>query len=135
MTLAAARSYNQLNPEAVYAITSVTPKNATEIKTPLGNFSYTHLAFKHFEIGFQRVQTQTAVFLMATPLKALCDLVYLQKRLYEKLAELEADLRLNLDELKVMLRSLSNHEIQNFSKIYHSKYIDNLVHLFLWELL
>ncbi len=135
VSLESALSYYHLIPEAVYTTTSVTLKNATDIKTPLGNFSYTHLAIKHFEIGFQRVETQTSVFLMAAPLKALCDLVYWQKKTYKKLADLEDDLRLNLDELRVLLRVMTNKEILSFSDIYNSKFIDDLLHILLWELL
>lgn len=135
VSLESALSHYHLIPEAVYTITSVTPKNATEIKTPLGNFSYTHLALKNFEIGFQRLQTQGAVFLMATPLKALCDLVCLQKRSYKKLADLAADLRLNFDELRILLQDMPNKELQSFSKIYNSTHVDDLLHILLWELL
>ncbi|MGE3954829.1 MAG: hypothetical protein AB7F31_06575 [Parachlamydiales bacterium] len=63
-------------PEAAYGITSVTLKRNREFQTPLGRFTYQHLHPSKYPVGVSLVQANRAqAFLIATPEKALADLV------------------------------------------------------------
>jgi predicted transcriptional regulator of viral defense system len=65
-------------PEFVALITSVTTGRPGEWETPLGHFVYQHLQPGMF-FGYQRIQVAPDQFAyIATPEKALLDLVYLQ---------------------------------------------------------
>ena len=65
-------------PEFVVLITSVTTGRPGEWETPLGHFVYQHLQPGMF-FGYQRIQVAPDQFAyIATPEKALLDLVYLQ---------------------------------------------------------
>ncbi|PLX47137.1 MAG: hypothetical protein C0613_15035 [Desulfobulbaceae bacterium] len=71
-----------LIPEGVFDVTSVTLKRSRMIATPLGRFSYRHLPQSAYAIGVRMVQGEGGVsFLLASPEKALCDLVMLTRRL------------------------------------------------------
>lgn len=64
-----------LIPEAVYTIQSMTFKAAKSFATPIGNFCYTHISAEAFHIGLTQIKENNVVYLMATPEKALCDLI------------------------------------------------------------
>lgn len=71
-----------LIPEGVFDVTSVTLKRSRMIATPLGRFSYRHLPQPAYGIGVRMEQGESGVsFLLASPEKALCDLVMLTRRL------------------------------------------------------
>jgi len=71
-----------LIPEGVFDVTSVTLKRSRMIATPLGRFSYRHLPHPAYGIGVRMEQGESGVsFLLASPEKALCDLVMLTRRL------------------------------------------------------
>lgn len=66
-----------LIPEAVYGITSATPKRNRDFDTRLGRFSYRHLPLEAYSFGWTReALTDGSGFLIATPEKALLDLFY-----------------------------------------------------------
>lgn len=66
-----------LIPEAVYGVTSATPKRNRDFDTHLGRFSYRHLPPAAYPFGWTReVLTDGSGFLIATPEKALLDLLY-----------------------------------------------------------
>ncbi len=75
-----ALSYHGWIPEATYTITSVSLGRGQEFDTPLGRFSYTPVPQKVFYAEVERVQKEDgAGFLLARPLKALADYVYVHK--------------------------------------------------------
>lgn len=68
-------------PEAVYTITSASMDRAREFDTPLGRFSFTRVPQKVFYAAVERIQNDRGdSFLLASPLKALADYVYVHKR-------------------------------------------------------
>lgn len=73
-----ALAYYGLIPEYVAATTSVTPARPGRWDTPLGRFVFQHLKQEHFH-GYRRVEVSArqSAF-VATPEKALLDLIYLQ---------------------------------------------------------
>lgn len=67
-------------PEAVYAITSVSLGRSREYDTPLGHFGFSRVPQKTFYAEVERVEDEGGGnFLLASPLKALADYVYVHK--------------------------------------------------------
>jgi len=80
VSLESALSYHGWIPEAVYAVTSVSLERSREFDTPVGLLSYTRVPQKVLYAGVDRVETPAGEsFLLASPLKALADYVYVHK--------------------------------------------------------
>ncbi len=79
ISLETALSYYQWIPEAVYSITSVCLDRSREFDTPLGHFVFTSVPQTTFYIEVARVERASGSFLLAAPLKALADYVYVHK--------------------------------------------------------
>lgn len=93
-----------LIPERVYRITSVTTKRTQSFETPIGVFDYYQVKGNYFRIGIRTVKEDTVCFLIASPEKALCDLIlfdtYVPNRSIKRLRQyLEEDMRFDMDEL------------------------------------
>lgn len=74
ISLETALSHWGLIPEQVYGVSSMTLKTSRTYDTPLGHFSYRHLAAPYYAFGLERVEVGTNQFaLMASREKALCD--------------------------------------------------------------
>lgn len=91
-----------LIPEAVYTILSITFKAAKSFTTPVGNFCYYHISRETYPIGITQIKEGNAVYIMATPEKALCDLIANQPGItlrYKKeaLEFLEENLRFDME--------------------------------------
>lgn len=77
LSLQYALSYYGLIPERVAMMTSITPKRNKYFKTPIGTFSYRYLHPEKYACEVQLVEVQQGIHcFMATPEKALCDLIY-----------------------------------------------------------
>lgn len=102
VSMSTALRYYGLIPESVYLIQSVTIKESREYETPVGRFVFTHIKRDAFNIGINNIEGNGYSFLIASPEKALCDLIAntpsLQLR-YRKdaLLYLERDIRLDMD--------------------------------------
>ena len=71
-----ALSYYGLIPERVHTIRSMTIKRSRNFTTPLGNFEYTGTTKDYYVIGIrQEIVNDEYAFLIATPEKALCDMI------------------------------------------------------------
>lgn len=82
VSLEYALSHHGLIPEGVFDVTSVTFRRSRTVTTPLGRFSYLHLPQPAYGIGIRMEQGAGGVsFLLASPEKALCDLLMLTRRL------------------------------------------------------
>ncbi len=102
VSMHSALRYYGLISEAVYVTQSVTLKHSRDFDTPLGMFSYQCMSPATFSLGLTQAHEGTATFVIATPEKALCDLVACMPRLnirYQVEARrfLEEDLRLDMD--------------------------------------
>lgn len=100
ISLETALSYHGWIPEAVYAITSVSMDRAREFDTPLGHFSFTPVPQRVFYTEVDRVETQVGgvageSFLLASPLKALADYVYVHKREWDSARPVMESLRVD----------------------------------------
>ena len=64
-----------LIPERVYLTQSMTIKHSRSFDTPIGRFSYYSCPTNYFPIGIQQESQEGVNYLVATPEKALCDLI------------------------------------------------------------
>lgn len=102
VSMQTALRYYGLIPEAVYTVQSMTFKAAKEFNTPVGNFCYYHISREAYPIGITQIKERNGVYIMATPEKALCDLIAnlpginLRYR-KEALEFLEENLRFDMD--------------------------------------
>jgi len=106
-----------LIPEAVQGITSATPKRNRDFNTPLGQFSYRHLPLEVYTFGWtQKTLIDGSGFLIATPEKALLDLLYLSgsvRSMKALEARLFEDFRMDPDIFNTLdARRLSAYALQ-----------------------
>ena len=114
VSMSSALRYYGLIPETVYAIQSMTIKHSRSFETPIGRFDYTFINREAFHIGITSINKQSYAFLMATPEKALCDLIANSPQVnlrYAKDVEvyLEDDIRMDIDDFRNMDISVFEH--------------------------
>lgn len=101
-----------LIPEVVHQITSVTIRRGKNYDTSLGRFSYQTLSTKVYPLGMRSIKNDTGHFyLMASPEKALCDMLMLTPNLsVHSVGSLktlfELDWRIDIDEVMTFDREL-----------------------------
>lgn len=101
VSMSTALRYYGLIPEAVYVTQSVTTKEPREYETPVGRFTFIKIKKEVFSIGLRNVEENVYSFLIASPEKALCDLIAETPSLFlryrkETLAYLEEDIRFDM---------------------------------------
>lgn len=99
--------YYGMIPEAVYVTQSMTVKHSRNFDTPIGRFEYQMISRDAFPVGITYINKQEYAFLMATPEKALCDLIANSQKVnlrYLKDVEnyLEEDIRMEIEDFKNM---------------------------------
>lgn len=99
--------YYGMIPEAVYVTQSMTVKHSRNFDTPIGRFEYQMISRDAFPIGITCINKQKYAFLIATPEKALCDLIANSQKVnlrYLKDVEnyLEEDIRMEMEDFKNM---------------------------------
>ena len=99
--------YYGLIPETVYTTQSMTIKHSRSFDTPVGRFDYIFMNRESFHIGITNINKQNYTFLMATPEKALCDLIANSPKVnlrYRKDVEIyiEEDIRMDMDDFRNM---------------------------------
>ena len=117
VSMSSALRYYGLIPETVYTLQSMTVKHSRSFDTPVGHFGYTCMNREAFHIGVTVIDKQTYTFLMASPEKALCDLIANSPKVnlrYIKDVEryLEEDIRLDMDEFLRMDTSVFEQYIE-----------------------
>jgi predicted transcriptional regulator of viral defense system len=125
-----ALSFYSLIPERVHAIRSMTIKRARRFVTPLGNFEYTTSPIGYFEIGIHQESIDGKyAYLIASPEKAICDLIVATLRL--RLQSVKA-MRIYLEEdLRIELSVLENFDIEIIRQcIVYGKKKTELTHLY-----
>ena len=75
VSMETALRYYGLIPEAVYLTRSMTLKRAKTFENQYGRFEYISSARNSYPIGITREKSEGVYFLIASPEKALCDLV------------------------------------------------------------
>ncbi len=129
VSMQTALRYYGLIPEAVYTTQSMTLKHSRNFNTPVGRFEYKNMLREVFPIGVTCIKMQSYAFLMATPEKALCDLIANSSKVnlrYIKDVEiyLEDDIRMEMDDFKNMDISIFERYAQVGKK---SKSIETLI--------
>lgn len=110
-----ALSYHGWIPEAVHVTTSATIGRAKKIDTPVGQFSFVHLPRKNFLLGVERIEHNGHNFLIATPGRALADLIAVfGKPTWQNMEDILLDLRVDTEELektdaKILLSIAKGH--------------------------
>lgn len=129
ISLEYALAYHGFIPERVETITSVNPKRDKEFNTPLGRFTYRYLGIEKYPYGIEQVWIdRDHPVLMASPEKALCDFIVLNKisdigggdqvRVF-----LESDLRIDREYWK----RFDSNILRKLNKYYRSKNIDSIM--------
>lgn len=123
-----ALSYYKMIPEGVYVVTSASATKSKTFKTDVGTFDYIYLSHSRYAIGIDQKENEDGKFLIATPEKALVDLIHLKSRNLQG-KELVADLlearRMEKDQLKQLNKKL----LLEIANSYRSKTIMNLIHV------
>lgn len=116
VSLETALSHWGLIPERVYEISSMTTQDTKVYKTPVGRFSYMHLALPYYSFGIQKLElTKRQVVLIASAEKALCDKIISTAGLL--LRSSKQTMELLIDDFRIekdMLRNLNNKEISKW---------------------
>lgn len=109
-----ALSYHGWIPEAVQTTTCASVKRSKEFDTPIGIFSYEHIPIEVFSFGVgQYPQNETTLFI-ATPLKALADIIYTRKRIWETVDDLFDDFRIEPDKFRNSDKKMLKELIENY---------------------
>ncbi|CAM5608965.1 hypothetical protein GS397_06280 [Sphingobium yanoikuyae] len=122
-----ALSYHGWIPEAVYVTANVTPGRKTlEFETPvMGRFSYHPLAIQKYQflVGVERLKLGALTAFVATPLRALLDLVALRKSSWTDLGLLTAGLRIDEDHIL----SIKAREFATLRGVYKHKAVNDFL--------
>jgi len=105
-----ALQYYNLNTEIIHTVTSVTPKVTRSYKTKIGTFSYQSIKEDLFS-DFSLVEGKFNFFI-ASPPKALFDLLYFKTRQFKGL-KLE-DVDLLIEELRIDIGEMNEEEKKKF---------------------
>lgn len=113
-------------PEGVYVVTSACATRTKSYTTPLATFDYFYLAHSRYAIGIDQQENSAGRFLIATPEKALADLIHFKSKHLEG-----KDLLIDLVEARRMeesqLRQLNKKHLLEIAENYHSKTVWNLI--------
>jgi hypothetical protein len=121
-----ALSYYGMIPEGVYVVTSVTVNQSKNFPTEIGSFSYKYLNRSRYAVGIDQKENSGGRYLIATPEKALADVVHFKaKKLSKKdlLVDLIEGRRIEEENLK----ALDRKKMQEIADNYHSQAVDELV--------
>ncbi|MBQ1184419.1 MAG: hypothetical protein IIX55_01795, partial [Muribaculaceae bacterium] len=75
ISMSTALRYYGLIPEEVYTHQSMTIKHSRSFQTPIGNYDYKYISRTSFSVGVRSMHKGEYAFLIASPEKALCDLI------------------------------------------------------------
>lgn len=127
VSLESALSWHGWIPEAVHSITNASFKKSKEFNTPLGLFSYNRIPQKTFYSEVKRISDESGnTFLMASPLKALADYVYLQRKDWTGIGPVVGSLRVETEELEQVSRDAIEDLICNYSNSRVKRFLEGL---------
>ncbi len=125
ISLEYALAYYQMIPEQIKTITCITTQKPKLYNTPLGSFRYQHIRQELFHLGLSYIAIGQSGYWLASPEKAIYDLVYYQDRNFT-VSEIEEflidNMRIDLAELK----KLNNRKTTRWLAIYHKSAINSL---------
>lgn len=96
-----------LIPERVETVTSITTRHTREFETPLGRYTFRGVSKEYFPIGITSQEDAGLHFLLASPEKALCDMLMNEKHVPDQSISrleifFEEDMRIDLEDLRQM---------------------------------
>ena len=96
-----------LIPERVDTITSITTRHTREFDNSLGRFSFRGVSREYFPIGIKIQEEDGVNYLLATPEKALCDMLIQEKHVPDQSVSkleifFEEDMRIDTDDIRQM---------------------------------
>ena len=112
-----ALSYHGWIPEAVRTTTCASVKRSKEFKTPVGVFSYEHIPIKAFSFGVEQHQKDTLTLFIASPMKALADLVYARRKTWKSIEDFSEDLRVEIEILQTTDKKSLIDLIENYPNL------------------
>lgn len=123
-----ALSFYGMIPERVHTITSMTLGRYKEFTTPVGDFTYHPLSADRYAIGITQHQASGFIggFLMATPEKALADIVYRDCKGMD-ISQLKHELLESKRIDEEILHSLDKKLLAAIGNNYRSKSVKHLV--------
>jgi predicted transcriptional regulator of viral defense system len=104
VSMHSALRYYGLIPEMVYSVQSMTTGVARDYENSIGRFSYIHVSAQYYQPGVTIAEEESGSFMIASPEKALCDLmVYTPNLNFRYQTEiqnyLEEDIRFDMEAL------------------------------------
>lgn len=123
-----ALSFYKMIPEGVYVVTSASSTRAKVFTTPVATFDYIYLNHSRYSIGIDQKENAAGRFLIATPEKALADLVHLKSKKLEArdlLVDLIEARRIDVD----LLKNLNKKFLLEIADGYRSKAVTNLINV------
>ena len=116
LSLETALSHHGWIPEAVYTVTSVSMDRSREFDTPLGRFSFTRVPQEVFYTEVTRLETKEGDgFLLASPLKALADYVYVHKCDWSSVQPVVGSLRVQRSAFSLLESATFDRLMVNYS--------------------
>lgn len=130
ISLETALSHHGLIPEAVYQVASVTPSRSRVFDTSIGRFSFQRVPALDPRAGVQAVKLgQDAWAFVASPLRAIADLVYLRPSISwakDGLGFLTDSLRMEEEDLSRLDFSLGEEILENIRSRRVGEYLQGL---------
>ena len=123
-----ALSFYKMIPEGVYVVTSASATKSKIFNTPTGTFDYINLSHYRYAIGIDQKENAAGTFLIATPEKALADLIHFKSKKLEG-----NDLLVDLIEARRMdedyLKNLNKKHLLEIADSYSSRAVVNLINV------
>lgn len=100
-----------LIPERIDIVTSITTRHTREFENALGRFTFRGVSKEYFSIGIKSQEDAGLHFLLATPEKAICDMIMQEKHVPDQSVTrlevfFEEDMRIALEDLRQMDASI-----------------------------
>lgn len=112
-------------PEAVYTTTSACYQRKKKcFKNELGEFTFEFVPCSDFFLAVTYEKNRDGA-LIASPLRALFDTIYLYKKKYQSIDQLYEDLRIESHLLREEVSRYSVAEIENLAKLYKKRNVTN----------
>ena len=116
---------------ACSSITCVTSRRAKLFDTPIGRFRFMRVPKKSFYLGVQRIETKQGAYLIASPWRALADLIYTRRVRWQSVQDMGTS-------LGIMLKTVCTQEMETLEALaeqYPSKRVRYCLRALLQEVL
>ena len=117
VSLETALAYHGWIPEAIHNCASVTSGRPKHFDTPHGRFSYLRIKQTPLMAGVLCAQTPSGTFLVATPLKAIADIVAARGLDWTGVQPLVSSLRIETDDIE----GITSEDFNMLDGVYYSK--------------